>query len=97
MISLPEWTKKAGDLEVLSTLHFVTDTSTPLMARLKVGFLLRELLNHFSQKIKSKMVPDRSIWLYSAHDTTIAPILNSIGLFKVSFNLISMLNRYHLI
>lgn len=72
-----------GDLEMLAARCFQTNTSTPELARLKAGFLYREILDHFSQKIESKLWPNRCLWIYSAHDSTIASILNSIGLFEV--------------
>lgn len=81
-----------GHMEMLSAMCFRINTSTPEMARLKAGFLFREMLDHFSQKIESKLVPDRSLWIYSAHDSTIASILNSIGLFEVNF--VSLLTAY---
>lgn len=73
-----------GDLEMLANLCFATNTSTPVLARLKIGFLLREMLDRFEEKIDSRLEPDRNVWIYSAHDSTIASILNSIGLFKVN-------------
>lgn len=73
-----------GDLEMLTNLCFALNTTTPVLARLKIGFLYREILDRFEEKIASKLTPDRSLWIYSAHDTTIASVLNSIGLFKVN-------------
>lgn len=49
------------------------------MARLKSGFLFKEILDHFSMKINSTLKPDRSLWVYSAHDITIINLLNSLG------------------
>lgn len=58
-------------------------TNTPELARLKAGFLIREILDRFNQKIESQLNPDRTLWIYSAHDTTVANVLNSLGLFEV--------------
>lgn len=55
------------------------------MARLKVGYLLREILDRFERKIDKSLMPDRSLWMYSAHDCTLANILNALGLFNVIF------------
>lgn len=60
-------------------------TDTKQLARLKSGFLLKEILEHFSQKANSTLSPDRSLWLYSAHDYTVSNMLNSLGLFEVGF------------
>lgn len=68
---------------MLTSLCFTTNTTTPILARLKIGFLFREILDRFEQKIQSKLQPNRNLWIYSAHDSTIASVLNSIGLFKV--------------
>lgn len=73
-------------MEMLSARSLATNTSTPELARLKAGFLFRQILEHFSQKIESTLKPDRSLWFYSAHDSTITSVLNSIGLFEVLFH-----------
>lgn len=70
------------DFEWVSNRAFQVLTNTPELARLKIGFLLREILDRLDQKIESKLSPDRSLWIYSAHDTTIANVLNSLGLFE---------------
>ncbi|XP_031634018.1 prostatic acid phosphatase-like [Contarinia nasturtii] len=83
--TLPEWTKKifpGGDLQWVADRSFQVQTNTPELARLKSGFLLREMLDRFDQKIASKLNPDRGVWVYSAHDTTVANILNSLQLFE---------------
>lgn len=53
------------------------------MKKLKMGFLLKEILDRFTSKIQSKLLPNRSLWMYFAHDSTIASMLNTLGLFKV--------------
>lgn len=71
-------------MEWIAHRSFQLQTITPEMARLKSGFLIREILERFDQKIASKLDPDRGLWIYSAHDTTVANILNSLQLFEVS-------------
>lgn len=56
---------------------------TKELARLQSGFLLKEIFDRFAQKLNSTLQPDRSLWLYSAHDLTIMCMLNSLGLFEV--------------
>lgn len=86
--SLPEWTRdvfgEGSDFERLGLRDFLLPTNTPLLTRLSTGFMIREILEHFTQKIESKLSPDRSIWIYSGHDTQIANILNFLGLFEVN-------------
>lgn len=96
MFSLPEWAQKifkpGCDLEELANLYFVLPTNTTTLARLNSGFLLREMLDRFDDKINSKLSPNRSIWMYSAHDVTLAGVLNTLGLFKVIFQRSSISN-----
>lgn len=96
MFSLPEWAQKifkpGCDLEELANLYFVLPTNTTTLARLNSGFLLREMLDRFDDKINSKLSPNRSIWMYSAHDVTLAGVLNTLGLFKVIFQRNSISN-----
>lgn len=85
---LPEWAKQiffpGCELEKLSGFAFSVQTGTKLMARLKYGFLLREILERFTMKANSTLSPDRRLWVYSAHDLTISGLLNTMGLFKAS-------------
>lgn len=60
------------------------DTRTPLMARLKAGFFIREMFDRFKNKSNGNLNPDRSMWIYSAHDGTIVNILTTLGLFEVN-------------
>jgi len=82
--TLPEWTREVYPAKLLpiSGLSFATKTYTPLLARLKTGPLLKEILMHFDNKTKNTLTPNRSLWIYSAHDTTVANILNTLGVFK---------------
>lgn len=82
--TLPEWTKKVYPEKMfeISGLAFASKTFTPLLARLKSGPLLKEILNHFLNKTRGKLSPNRNVFIYSAHDTTIANILNTLGVFK---------------
>lgn len=72
-------------MEKLANFCFSMKTNTKVLARLKTGFFFKEVFERFANKTNSKLSPDRKLWLYSAHDTTIANILNSLGLFKVTF------------
>lgn len=61
------------------------DTNTKLLARLKVGFLIREIFERFTMKKDSTLTPNRVLWVYSAHDETIINLLNALNLFEVLF------------
>lgn len=86
---LPEWTQSVftpdGEMQHIAEYFMKFTTETTEMKKLKSGFLLREILDRFQNKSQSILQPDRSIWLYSGHDSTIGPILNSLGLFEVIF------------
>lgn len=59
-------------------------TNTKQLARLKAGFLLKDIMERFRQKIELTLKPlERRLWLYTAHDYTIANILNGLGVFEV--------------
>lgn len=56
---------------------------TTEMRRLYSGFFIREILDHCTAKLNGTLSPNRSIFIYAAHDTTIASLLNSFGLYNV--------------
>lgn len=72
-------------MEYIAKYHLKLYTDTPQLARLKHGFLIKKMFGDFAQKIDSTLKPDRSLFLYSAHDVTIANVLNSLGLFEVIY------------
>lgn len=83
---LPEWSRKifipGGTAEYLRTywIQFLTGTSE--MKRLKSGFLLKEILDRFHNKTNA-LLPEGMMHIYSAHDLTIASLLNTLGIFEV--------------
>ncbi|GAB0094173.1 prostatic acid phosphatase [Sergentomyia squamirostris] len=81
--TLPKWTQSVypGDMPWISAKSFSTYCSTPELARLKAGPILREILHRFRNKTEDSLKPNRSLWIYSAHDTTVANLLNILGLF----------------
>lgn len=70
-------------MEYIAKLHINSYAATPELARLKSGFLIKEIMERFKKKIDATLSPDRSLWLYSAHDYTIANMLNAFGVYKV--------------
>lgn len=85
---LEDWALEAiernGTMEYIAQFYHKIYADTPSLARIESGFLLREILERFSQKINSTLQPDRTLWFYSAHSITISFMLESLGLFKVS-------------
>lgn len=84
---LPAWANMVfgpgTEFEHASNRYFQIYTMTPELARLNYGFLLRDILDRFDEKIQGTLTPNRSLWIYFAHDTTIGSILNMLGLFDV--------------
>lgn len=88
IFSLPEWTHDefpGGVMKLLAEHWFKHLTGTTELKRLKSGFLIKEILDRFKNKTLSNLTPDRSLWLYSAHDITIASVMNSLGVLEVFF------------
>lgn len=56
---------------------------TPALVRLRSGFLFKDILDRTAQKIQGTLKPDRSMWMYSAHSSTIATMLNGLKLNEV--------------
>lgn len=91
--SLPPWAEQVmeigGDLEYLYLNWFPMWTATPEMKKFRSGYLLKEILDHFGDKVQSKLSPDRSLWMYFAHDITLVSMLNTLGLYEVMVFLIN--------
>lgn len=73
-------------MEYLAGYWFKLITGTNELKKLYSGFLLKEIMDRFDEKVNSILSPDRSMWLYSAHDVTIASMLNTIGVFEVNIH-----------
>lgn len=86
--SLPDWAERVmtpgGDLEQIAKFFYKMYTATDFMKQIKAGFLIKEIFDRASSKIQSKLKPDRTLWMYFAHDITITNVLNSLGLYKVT-------------
>lgn len=55
--------------------------SSIVFCRPQSGYLIREIFDQFTAKIDGTLSPNRTVYLYSAHDMNIASILNIFGLF----------------
>uniref|UniRef100_A0A1B6KL21 acid phosphatase n=1 Tax=Graphocephala atropunctata TaxID=36148 RepID=A0A1B6KL21_9HEMI len=83
--TLPVWTKSIYPEPMLeaSKIQFAMSTWTPKLARLKTGLLVKEMINHLHKKSENKAKPNRNMWIYSAHDSTISALLNALGMFDL--------------
>lgn len=86
-IRLPDWAKEVimpgGELEQLVSPLYTLYSATPEMTKLTCGYLLKEILDRFTNKTQSKLIPDRSLWMYFTHDIIISNMLNSLRIYKV--------------
>lgn len=60
-------------------------TATDEMKKFFSGFLLKEILDRFSSKLESTLLPNRDLWMYFAHDLQLQYMLNSLGIDTVSY------------
>lgn len=82
---LPKWTDSVfgpgTDFEWIFNRYFRSYSMTPELFRYTYGYLLREIFDHCTAKINGTLSPNRSMFLYSAHDTNIAALLDVFKLF----------------
>lgn len=58
-------------------------SATPHLAKYFTGFLLKDILDRMTSKAANTLVPDRKLWMYSSHDSTVFGFLNSLGVSDV--------------
>lgn len=84
---LPPWAEvvmiPGGEFERLTLYGYQVWTALVEMKKLRSGFLLKEILDRFSNKTEARLSPDRSLWMYFAHDFTIVSLLHSLDMFTV--------------
>lgn len=82
--TLPEWTKAVfpDKLRPIAQKSFTINAYNKILQRLKAGSLLGEMIDHMDKKSKNALVPNRKIWVYSAHDDTVANMLMTLNLFE---------------
>jgi hypothetical protein len=44
------------------------------------GPLLKDIVTHMNEKKHGSLNPNRKLWIYSGHDTTIYSLLNTMGI-----------------
>lgn len=82
--TLPEWTKSVfpEKLKSLTAFGFTIDAHNKILQKLKMGSLLGEMINHMVKKSQNALKPNRKVWIYSAHDQTVANMLMTLNLFE---------------
>lgn len=57
---------------------------TPELVRLRSGFLIKDILERTAKKIQGTLHPEnQTLYMYSAHSSTLATMLNGFGLNEV--------------
>lgn len=86
--TIPPWAEDAcapgGPMEEIAKVVYVL-RAKPDLVRIRSGFLLKEMLERFKAKKNGELEPDRALYMYSAHSSTITTLLNGLG-----FNLVSL-------
>lgn len=80
-LTLPEWTKKVypDKMKPWGDMSFALYTYTPELALLRTGPLMNEIYLTI-QNMSYDVIP--KMHMYSAHDTTIADVLNTLNMFE---------------
>lgn len=71
-----------GQLEKLTRAMSSAGAYNPTLARLRSGFLFKQILDRSGSKGNGALVPDRSVNVYSAHGSTIANMLSLLRIYK---------------
>jgi len=85
-LKLPPWTQQVfpgdGTFKKLRDLSFTVDTLTEELKRLKGGPWLKEIIAHSDAIARNDNNDHVKLYIYSAHDTTVAPMLHTMGIFN---------------
>lgn len=73
--------KSNETLEHIAAVSYASATHFIEQKKQRAGFLIREILNRFTNKTRSLLKPNRSLWVYAVHSTGMVNILNSLNLF----------------
>jgi len=82
-LTLPNWTKAVYPEKMISVAaySFTVPAKTKLLQRLKIGPLVKQIVKHMVDKGDGVKKPDYKMTMYSAHDTTVANFLMTLGVF----------------
>lgn len=82
---LPSWTDKimfpGSDFERFGFSWYTSITPTTEMKKITYGYLLKEILDHFTNKTQSTLSPNRTLWMFFGHDFNLALMLDTLGIF----------------
>lgn len=92
---IPEWASKVFDeFTTVAKFEAFNKVGSREMSRISNGFLLREIIERFYERIGGSLKLNRNLWLYAAHDITIIGLMTLLNIVDVS---IFVLHIHHLI
>ncbi|XP_063242696.1 prostatic acid phosphatase-like [Bacillus rossius redtenbacheri] len=84
-MTLPDWVWPyyPNPLKNLYLLQqFITSAGTTELQRLSAGPMLKEIIENMQAKVNATLSPDRSLYVYSAHDSNVVNTLQALKVFN---------------
>lgn len=63
---------------------YYLSTGTKFLAKFMSGFLLKDILDRFTAKIQNSLTPNRKLWMYSSHDSSVFSFLHALDISDVA-------------
>jgi len=83
-LPLPKWAthlfQNSNEFHEAALSYYYGFSGTPYLAKYYSGFLLKDILDRLTSKVENALAPDRKLWVYSSHDSTVFGFLNSLGI-----------------
>lgn len=80
-LPLPDWTEKVFPDKMLpmAKRSLALFTETQFMKRIKGGIFVTEVVENMTKKRTNLLNPNRSLFVYSAHDVTLVNVMRALG------------------
>lgn len=80
-LALPDWTEKVFPDKMLpmAKRSLALFTETQFMKRIKGGMFITEVIENMTKKRTNLLNPNRSLFVYSAHDVTLSNVMRALG------------------
>lgn len=80
-LALPDWTEKVFPEKMLAMAKrsLALFTETQFMKRIKGGIFITEVIENMTKKRTNLLNPNRSIFVYSAHDVTLSNVMRALS------------------
>lgn len=74
------------EIDFLSKMYYTVESYTPTLAKIRSGFLLKDILDRSSLKSNGTLSPDLSVFVYSSHDNVLSNLMYSMNISNVRYN-----------